>query len=312
MKMFSDCKIGLVLFGFVTSLVLGGGGSAKVDFTFGTPTNLGMTVNSSASEFDPSISADGLELYFISYRPGGQGQTDMWVTTRKTKADPWGTPVNLGPTVNSSANDNAPGISADGLSLYFSSDRPGGYGDWDLWVTTRKTTSDPWGTPVNLGPTVNGSASDHAPSISADGLTLYFAGYPRGPMRPGGLGDSDIWMTTRNTKADPWSTPVNLGPTVNTSGYESGPCISADGLALYLCRGWPRRLWVAMRKTKADSWGTPVDLGSPLNSPDWLNVDPCISSDGSTLYFASTRPGALGGPRDFDIWQARMVRVVDH
>ncbi|MHC4509868.1 MAG: M56 family metallopeptidase, partial [Planctomycetota bacterium] len=140
--------------------------SADTDRVFGNPTNLGPTVNSSAREWDPSISADGLELYFKSYRPDGYGSGDIWVTTRKTKNDPWGNAINLGPIINSSYGEGAPEISADGLALYFVSGRPGGSGAWDIWVTSRKTKEDPWGTPVNLGPTVNSSAHENQPSIS--------------------------------------------------------------------------------------------------------------------------------------------------
>ena len=84
----------------VVGLVVGGG-SANADFTFGTPTNLGPVINSSSGAASPSISADGLSLFFCSKRPGGSGGADLWVTTRATKDDPWGTPVNLGPIVNS-------------------------------------------------------------------------------------------------------------------------------------------------------------------------------------------------------------------
>ena len=119
---------------------------------------------------------------------------DIWVTTRPTRDDPWGTPVNLGPTVNSSANEIPGSISADGLQLYFSGRRaefarPGGYGKVDLWVTTRDTIDDEWGTPINLGPTFNSSSDDGAASISADGSVLYFSS-----DRPGGLGDYDLWQ----------------------------------------------------------------------------------------------------------------------
>jgi len=286
--------------------------SADVGRIFGDPTNLGPTVNSPSGDWDPDISADGLSLYFQSYRPGSSGKADLWITSRKTTSDPWAEPVNLGLTVNSSANDNAPSISADGLSLYFSSGRSGGHGDRDLWVTTRSSTSDPWGIPVNLGPTVNSYASDHAPSISADGLALYFSEHSVGPKRPGGLGSADIWMTTRKTKADPWSTPVNLGSTINTSGFEGGPCISADGLTLYFCRPQEGKgirmneLWATTRRTKGDTWGNPVNLGSTVNSPDGSNFDPDISYDGSTLYLSSSRPSAIGGSGDFDIWQVSL------
>ncbi|MHC4539344.1 MAG: TolB family protein, partial [Planctomycetota bacterium] len=223
-------------------------GVAKADFTFGTPTNLGPTVNSSAHDYSPSISADGLELYFTSIRPGGEGSSDLWVSTRATKNDPWGELVNLGPVVNSSAPDDAPDVSADGLALLFGSSRPGGSGGDDIWVSTRATTEDDWGTPVNLGPTVNSPASDSSPSISTDGLTLYFAS-----QRPGGYGGRDVWVTTRATKEDDWGTPVNLGPTVNSSAHDNGPCIWADGRTLF----WGSKtrpggegysdLWVTMR-----------------------------------------------------------------
>ncbi len=207
------------------------------DEDWGNAVNLGPIVNSSAAEGLPSISADGLELYFSDYwsglRPGGSGNYDLWVTTRATKDDEWGTPVNLGPIVNSSANDFTPSISADGLSLYFESGRPGGYGGDDIWVTTRATTDDPWSTPVNLGPTVNSSAQEGGPSISADGLSLFFGGYYFGAIRPGGYGGADLWVTMRATVSDPWGTPVNLGPIVNSSRDETTPKISADGLTIY-------------------------------------------------------------------------------
>lgn len=130
----------------LTSLLILGSitGIAKADYVFGTPTNLGSTVNSTACEQGASISTDGLELYFADHggsplRPGGYGGGDLWVTNRPTKDDPWGVPINLGPVVNSSANDEHPSLSANGLSLYFSSTRDGGSGAFDLWVTTRQT-----------------------------------------------------------------------------------------------------------------------------------------------------------------------------
>ena len=252
---------------------------AKADFTFGTPTNLGPTVNSTAGEFSPSISANGLELYFTSNRAGGSGAWDLWVTTRATIDDPWVTPVNLGPTVNSSSGDEGLSISADGLSFFFESPRPGGYGGVDIWVTRRATTDEDWGTPVNLGSTVNSAASEDEPCISHDGLELYFSDY--GAPRPGGLGDTDIWVTTRSTTNDPWVKPVNLGPTFNTSHHDGGPSISADGLTLFFASRRPggygnADLWVTRRKTRGDPWGTPVNLGPTVNSSIYDEV-PSIS-----------------------------------
>jgi len=192
--------------------------------------NLGSTVNSSSYEYAPSISADGLTLYFSSDRPSGDSiyDIDLWVTSRATTDDEWGTPMNLGPTVNSSAWDWGSSISADGLSFYFTSLRPGGYGDRDIWVATRETKEDDWGPPVNLGPPVNSSSREVHPSISSDGLMLFFAS-----TRPGGYGSTDLWVTTRATVTNPWGTPVNLGPTVNSSSNENSPSISADGSTLF-------------------------------------------------------------------------------
>jgi len=119
------------------------------------------------------------------------GKADIWVTTRKTVADPWGKPVNLGPTVNNPAMDESPSIPDDGLSLYFNSNRPGGQGIMDIWVTRRKSTSESWGIPVNLGPTVNSTGWEGNPDISRDGSTLYFSSY-----RSGGSGSTDLWMVS--------------------------------------------------------------------------------------------------------------------
>jgi hypothetical protein len=200
------------------------------DADWGPPENLGPTVNTSSSDWHASISADGLSLYIASERPGGYTAGDMWVTTRARKADEWGIPVNLGPTVNSGSASYVgyPDISADGLSLYFCSNQAGGSGGPDLCVTTRETTDDDWGEPVNLGPTVNDTARDADPGISSDGRLLFF-----GSVRAAGLGAEDIWVTRRATVSDPWGLPVNVGPPVSTSAEDFAPNVSADGSTLY-------------------------------------------------------------------------------
>jgi Tol biopolymer transport system component len=202
---------------------------ATTDDEWGEAVNLGPVVNSSAAEVAPSISADGLTLYFCDWgapRPGGQGKSDLWVTTRATKDDAWGEPVNLGPTVNSPEQDGTPVISADGLELYFESDRPGGFGSDDLLVAKRATTQDDWGPPVNPGSTLNSADWEHCPTISSDGLTLFFdLGVP-----------GDLMVTTRATLGDDWGKPVNLGH-AESDHYAS--CISADGATLYFASKWP-------------------------------------------------------------------------
>ncbi|MHC4436795.1 MAG: LamG-like jellyroll fold domain-containing protein [Planctomycetota bacterium] len=307
MKWLNCEKIRLVLVVFVAAIVLDVR-TVNADFTFGTPVNLGPAVNSSYSDAGQCISADGLSLYFDSDRPGGSGGGDLWVTTRDTKDDEWGTPVNLGSTVNSAYNEWEPSISADGLSLFFCG--PDEYGHHlDLCVTTRVTTDDPWSTPVNLGPTVNSSTDDSGPSISADGLSLYFN------SRRASGSDHDLYMTTRATKEDDWVTPVNLGTTVNSSASDGPPSISTDGLLLFFSSGRPGGvdgldIWVTTRPTVGEPWEIPLNPGAPLNTA-YAESSPCISPDGLSLYFCDfldPRPGGVGGD---DIWQAPIEPVVD-
>ena len=310
MKLLVSSKIRMVLVGFVAAFLVGGGGNANADFIFGEPTNLGPTVNSSSHDAHPSISADGLSLYFASTRPGGYGREDLWVTTRATTDDQWGPPRNLGSTVNSPDNEGEPCISADGLSLFFHSTRPGGYGQYDIWLTTRPTISDPWSSPVNLGPTVNSSAPDWDPSISADGLTLYFSS-----TRSGGYGDVDVWLTTRASKGAPWDEPVNLGPVVNTPYEDAGPSISADGLVLLFHSDRPGGygdydIWVITRPTKDTPWGEPVNLGPAVNTA-YSESEPSISADGLELYFCDFRNPRPGGVGSRDLWQVSITPVID-
>lgn len=191
------------------------------------PVNLGSTVNSTAGDASPSISSNGLELYFDSGRPGGQGSGDIWVTTRASTADAWSTPRNLGPIVNSASADSVPKLSADGLSLFFASSRPGGLGMRDVWLSTRPSRAEPWHVPVNLGPAVNTPGNEWCPGISPDGLTLMV-----NSTRPGGLGGEDLWMTTRATRSLPWAPLVHLDGSINTSGEDAKPEFSADGSTL--------------------------------------------------------------------------------
>lgn len=110
---------------------------------------------------------------------------------RASVSDPWTEVENLGENVNSVFSDSGMGISPDGLTLYFGSKRPGGYGPQDLYVTTRASISEPWTEAVNLGPAVNSSGDsgfDAAPYVSFDGATLYFCS-----SRFGGGGAYDLW-----------------------------------------------------------------------------------------------------------------------
>lgn len=140
----------------------------------------------------------------------------------------FGEPTNLGSIVNSSSNDRELSISPDGLTLYFTSNRPGGYGGYDLWVTHRETLQHEWDPPENLGPPINSQYDEVGSSISPDGLEFYFGEYysSSSSKRPEGYGRGDIWVSKRTTVEDPWGEPVNLGEAINGSEYDGMPCIS--------------------------------------------------------------------------------------
>jgi len=197
-------------------------------------------INSRYNEAFPCLSADGLILYFSDWytwndagdRPGGVGNHDLWMCTRASRNDHWGTPVNMGAPLNSGSPDISPTISHDGLTFIFASTRSGGLGDYDLWMSTRPAAEGDWAAPVNMGPAVNSSAYDGEVCLSTDGLALFFSS-----NRPGGMGSYDIWVTTRRNQAAAWSPPVNLGPVINTSGMEGVPSLSPDLKTLYFGMG---------------------------------------------------------------------------
>ena len=235
-----------------------------VNDPWSVPVSVGPTVQRGHIGGYESLSNDGLELYFSSTRPGGHGLQDIWVTTRDSKSDDWDDPVNLGPPINNASNDLTPWIAQDGLELYFSSDRPGGYGAADIWVARRATTNDEWGEPENLGPPVNTTGGDYNPCLSPDGLVLFFSDYdnPDYGFRPGGYGRSDIWMARRNSTADPWESPVNLGPNVNTQCFDSQPRLSPDGSVLYFTSSRPE---TAAFYQNSDIWRASIIPIADLN-----------------------------------------------
>jgi Tol biopolymer transport system component len=198
--------------------------------------NVGPPVNR-YSAASPSVSSDGLELFFdngLRVRPGGQGGGDIWLARRATASGRWDEPQNLGPVVNSPFNDGVPKLSRDGLTLFFSSDRPGGAGRRDIWVTSRATRAGAWTAPLNLGPAVNGPANDWCPAISADGLMLIFQS-----DRPGSFGGDDFWMSTRTSISERWSAAVHLGPEIITSAVEAKAEFPADGRTLLFASARP-------------------------------------------------------------------------
>ncbi|MBI1371567.1 MAG: SUMF1/EgtB/PvdO family nonheme iron enzyme [Phycisphaera sp.] len=265
------------------------------------PVNLGPVINSKEADGGASLSADGLTLYFHSKRPGGSGASDLWTSTRTSVDAPWTTPVNVGPRVNSGGADLAPSVSADGLTLYFSSYRNAGTNGTDLYMCTRKSTDAPWGAAVNLS-AINTSDNEAEPSISRDGLTLFFQADHLDPNKRG-----DLWQSSRPTTDAPWGKPVKLGDAVNTDAPEGAPMLTADGLTLLFKSirpggGGRWDVYASHRASVSAPWGEPAALQFLNTAHD--DKGPTLSADGRTLIFESDRPGGHG---DDDLWMSQRL-----
>lgn len=205
--------------------------AVAADGTFGAPQSISSTINSRENEGTATISGDGNTLVFTSCgRAGGVGGCDLYISRRR--GNQWTAPRNLGVLVNSKAWDSQPSLSADGRTLYFSSERGGGLGGNDLYVSTLGSDGS-WTQARNLGAPINTPGDDLAPFIHASGTTLYYA--TNGLV---GLGSSDIFRAELDDKGQ-WGTPRNLGYPFNTFANEASLFISSDNKRAYYTRSEP-------------------------------------------------------------------------
>jgi WD40-like Beta Propeller Repeat len=250
----------------------------------------------------PFISRDGKRFYMASNRPeGSQGGIDIWVSTRSSENDPWGAPVNVGPPVNSPANDFCPTISRDGHLFYFVSNRAGGCGGDDIYVT--RLRSDGWDPVANLGCDVNSSANEASPfplPESGNGPVLYFSSTR--------AGTSDIYQSQSQGGVFGPAAPV---AELNTAAQDGHPNVRRDGLEIFFFSNRAgaagNDIYSATRGSTGDPWSTPVNLGSNVNSAA-SETRPSLSWDGTTLYFGSTRTGG-GAEGDSDHYVTTRERL---
>jgi hypothetical protein len=242
--------------------------------------------------------------------PFEPGLTAMAFSSERT---PWSTPVRLDAPVNSpTANEQAPALSSDGLSLYFCSNRPPSAGN-DLWASRRASETDPWGEPANLGPGVNSAAGDCGPSLSVDRLLLFFTSNRAG-------GPNDIYMASRTDPTDDlsWGAPVRLGPDVNTAAFEFSPFLTkfacgdddeddaaeqGDCVAeLYFERG-PSNGATDIYVVWIDAQGGTLGPAVPVPEVNTSDADgrPTVRFDGKEMLLHSNRDGRGG---NFDVFVA--------
>lgn len=269
---------------------------------WGVPVNLGPVVNSPYNDNHPAISKDGLSLYITSDRPGGLGGSDIWVSHRATVDDPWDTPLNLGPNINSAGNEAAPTFTPDGHHMYFHSTGRGGCGLADIFDARRRDKDDDfgWEPAENLdfpSCVVNTGLFENGPTFFEDEATGVQSLYFTSLNRPGGLGDFDVWLSQRGGDDEPWGPAVDV-PELSSPGRDTRTAIRHDGLEMFISSGRPggvgsEDLWVSTRGSTRDSWGTPINLGPVVNSTAFDGA-PTLSFDGTTLYFFSERAGGFG------------------
>jgi len=219
----------------------------------------------------------------------------------------WSAPKNLGPGINSSFDDYGAAVSKDGLTLYFTSNRPGGFGGEDIWVSQRSSKEDSWGPPVNLGPTVNSSFTEQTPALSRDEHELYFAS-----NRFGGRGLLDVWSSHREFVHDDfnWEAPANLGPGVNSSSNDTGPSYfenEGGSPQLYFARfpaGGTADIYLSLRN--ADGSFASATNVAELNTP-FQDAGPDIWHNGLQILLHSNRLGSAGT----DLWIAERESTLD-
>jgi WD40-like Beta Propeller Repeat len=256
--------------------------------------------NGAALDGCPFVSRDGKTFYMASNRPGGLGGIDIWVSTRETVNDAWGAPVNVGAPVNSPANDFCPTIARDGHLFYFVSNRAGGCGGDDIYVT--RLRPDGWDTPENLGCQVNSPANEASPfplPERGSGPVLYFSSNRLGGFAADAIGatvgDSDLYVSESHGGV---FGPAQLVPGANSAAEDGQPNVRRDGLELFFFSTRPGTLgmadiYSATRTSTSDAWSTPINLGPNVNSAA-AETRPSLSWDGTTLYFGSTRAGGEG------------------
>lgn len=266
------------------------------DFKWNAPINLGKAINTKEEDAGPHISPDSLILTFQSSR---DHKLRFYECRRKHIGDSFRNPELV--SGNRSNWTGAPWITADRRTLvYVSPEGPDNHGSLqDLYMCQRDDPGGVWGLPVNLL-TVNSSTHDQSPCLTSDGLTLYF-----GSLRRGGFGGHDLWKASRKTMDEPFGNITNLGASMNSFIQDREMYLAADDRTLVFIRMFGESpllgslLHVAVPDGGADWHVMPVEL--PIKG---MITDPCVSADGSVLWFSWEGPLGEGGR---DLWQIERV-----
>jgi len=242
---------------------------------FDTPTAITELSQPGFNIDDPTLTGDMLEIFFKS----DEGATlDIYTSTRATISDAWASPFSVA-EINTNKIENTPEVSADGLTLYFSSNRDG---DIDLYESTRASRSLPWGAPVRQSE-LSSSDPDFAAARDALERSVVTTRITAANV--------DLYIASRASKDDPWSTPVPL-TNINTVNRESDAVLDITGLHMYYTADGDgtsqREIFYSQRASTSDSFGPGTQV-SELSTPEH-DEDPWISPDLQFIYFSRSSP----------------------
>jgi hypothetical protein len=254
------------------------------------PVNMGPVINNEFRDAEVAFLPNGKTMYFNCNRIPENGN-DICITNFVDGE--WTTPEVVGPPISTIYTEVEPVISHNGNRLTFQSNRPGGYGGADVWVSEK--VDGVWQEPVNMGPPINSPYADHCLYYTGpDENTAYLT-----TSRPGGYGGNDIYVVHRVNGV--WQEPVNLGPNINTPYSDHHGMVSPDGKSLYWNSNRPggfggEDIYVSTMDENG-VFGPAVNV-VPLNSD---KNDRCgvFTTDFRIIVFDSERDGGYGNK---DLW----------
>lgn len=258
--------------------------------------NLGREINSEFDDYAPVLNENEDELVFTTRRREGNMNENVSQDNKpyediffSTKAGgKWTKAKNIGDKVNTLFNESNLALSPDGKTLFIYRDENEG----DIYFSDRQQDGT-WTTPEPLPGDVNSSFRETSVSVTKDGKTLYFAS-----DRPGGLGGSDIYMSTKNGVGE-WTKIKNLGPQINSELDEDSPFIDYEGTTLYFSSEGKKGMGgfdifkSKLINAKKNEWGEVENLGYPINTPD-NDIFYVGSRDNERGYYSSVRDDGMG------------------
>jgi hypothetical protein len=281
-----------------TLLDAGGADTAGVPLAtpphFAAPTLVAALSDADSIDEDPTFTGDLLELYFMSTRAGTK---DIWTSRRGAADDPWGTPTAVA-ELSSSSDDWCPGISLDGLTIWFATDRAAGRGQ--IWQATRAGRNDAWNAPTPVTELASDSV-DFAPVVDATETTLFFSSDRANVAGTAEGTNYDLYWSSRPSVESPWGEPQAV-PGVNSASDEYDPFVAQGALVIFFTsmKSGAGDIYWSARQSVSEAFETPVLL-SDIDSTSY-DSDSSLSPDLSYMMLSSTRSG------NAEIYETHAVR----